>query len=313
MSVIDTETIPCLVCGSSDFIPRFRLRDWAYGLPGEFQLVTCRACGHVYQTPRPTQPAIGLFYPDSYQPYHRTVRESLLWIRIWRHVQFRERCLQVARLCSGGRLLDVGCSTGLFLKEMRHYGDWTLAGVEANTLAAQYAHDVFGLDIFCGQIEHAPWQRGSFDVITLWDVLEHLPNPQTALRRIRNLLTDEGWLIVSVPNADSIDARLFGRYWIGLDAPRHLSVFSLNGLKRLFTETGFELEKAYCFYGRYTTFALSVQQLLRAQLKAYLLRELLEKMLFIPIWRYLTLPYFWVVDQLGLGAIITVRARAKHP
>lgn len=309
MSVIHMESTPCLVCGSSDFIPSFRLRDWAYGLPGKFQLVTCRVCGHIYQTPRPTQSTIGFFYPDTYQPFHRTVQESLPWVRVWRYVQFRTRCLQVARLRQGGRLLDVGCSTGLFLKEMRHYGAWNLAGVEPNTLAAQYARNVFGLDVFCGQIEQAPWPRGSFDVITLWDVLEHLPNPRAGLSRIHELLVDEGWLIVSVPNADSIDARLFGRYWIGLDPPRHLSVFSLDGLKRLFSDTGFEFEKAYCSYGRYTTFALSVRQWLRAEMKASFLRELLEKLLLFPVWRYLTLPYFWALDQLGLGAIITVRAR----
>jgi SAM-dependent methyltransferase len=309
---METETTLCLVCGADDFRTYFNLQDWGYELPGEFRLVVCQACGHIYQTPRPTQTAIGAFYTRDYQPFRRSIAEEPhAWHRTWQHLQWRPRCLQVARLRASGRLLDVGASTGLFLNEMRRYGEWTLAGVELDARAAQYARDSFGLDVFCGQIEDALWQDNSFDVITLWDVLEHLPSPRTALTKIRKLLTDAGWLILSVPNASSIDARLFGPYWIGLDPPRHMSAFTLAGLKRLLTETDFEVEAAYCFYGRYTAFALSAQQWLHAHLHRSSSRRLLERLLFLPVWRYLTLPYFWTLDRLRLGAIITIRAHPK--
>jgi SAM-dependent methyltransferase len=219
----------------------------------------------------------------------------------------------VARLRPGGRLLDVGAGTGVFLNEMRRYGAWDVKGVELNEAAAEQGRTKFGLDVFRGQVEDAPWPAGSFDVVTLWDVLEHLPDPRGALGRIRTLLSEEGYLICSVPNGGSLDARLFGRYWIGLDAPRHMSVFNLKSLRRLLGETGFELEAAYSFYGRYTTFALSIQQWLRSRWRPSPRRAQVERLLFFPAWRFLTWPYFRIIDQLGLGAIITVRARPKRP
>ena len=310
---MDTETTSCLICGSTRrYTLHSQLQDWAYSVPGEFQLVRCLDCGHIYQTPRPSQAAMGVFYPDDYQPFRRTIaQEPHAWIRAWRHLQWRPRCLQVARLRSGGRLLDVGASTGLFLNEMRRFGQWMLVGVELNEHTASYARDTFGLEMFAGQVEEAPWPCASFDVITCWDVLEHLPNPHAALFKMHELLTDDGYLMLSVPNAGSLDARLFGRYWIGLDPPRHLSVFSLAGLERLLGETGFKVDAAFCFYGRYTTFALSVQQYLRARLPRSPLRLLIERVMFFPLWRFLSLPYFWLLDQMRLGAIITVRARPQ--
>lgn len=307
---MNIETTSCLICGSIEYAPRWQLRDWAYELPGEFQLVTCRACGHVYQNPRPTLSSIGAYYPDDYTPFRRAIDdEPNAILRAIRHRQWRTRCMQVARLRDGGRLLDVGASTGMFLNELRRYGSWTLAGVELSERAAQYARDTFQLNMFTGQIEAAPWPPASFDVITAWDVVEHLPEPRAALIKMRDLIKDDGYIIVSVPNGDSFDAKIFGRYWIGLDPPRHMSVFNLDGLRRLMQSAGFEIETAYCFYGRYTTSALSWQMWLHAHLRPSTLRRLIERMLFVPVWRYITLPYFWTIDQLRRGAIITVRAR----
>lgn len=307
-----TEATSCLVCGSTVNTPRYSLRDWACELPGEFYLVRCCNCGHVYQNPRPTQADIGQYYPATYQPFWRSIdEEESGWKRSLRHWQWRARCLQVARLLPGGSLLDVGSGTGVFLNEMRRYGSWQLSGVELSQHAAEYARRKFDLQVFSGQVEDAPWPPGAFNVVTLWDVLEHLPNPRAALSRVRALLAQDGYLVFSVPNASSIDARLFGRYWIGLDAPRHMSVFNLHILRRLLGETGFTIEAAYCFYGRYTTFALSVQQWLRAHWRPSLGRRVVERVLFFPGWRFITLPYFWLVDRSGVGAIVTVRARPR--
>ena len=113
----------------------------------------------------------------------------------------------------------------------------------------------------------------------------------------------------SVPNAASVDAHLFGKYWIGLDAPRHMSVFHLGTLRQLLEATGYSIEAAYCFYGRYTTFGLSIQQWLRAHWRPSPRRRLAERLLFWPVWRFGTLPYFWLIDQWRRGAILTIRAR----
>lgn len=308
--MIEIETTSCLVCGATEYVPRFQLQDWAYELPGQFQLVTCARCGHLYQNPRPTQAVIGRYYPDHYQPFWQAIDDAPhAWQRWLGHWRWRTRCRQISGLRQGGRLLDVGAATGVFMSEMRRYGQWDLHGVELSAEAAQYAREKFGLDVFPGQIEAVPWESAAFDVITCWDVLEHLPDPRSALQKMRSLLTDDGCLVFSVPNGGSVDARLFGPYWIGLDQPRHMSVFTLETLRQLLNTTGFKIEAAYCFYGRYTAFALSLQIWLHAQLRPSRLRRLLEAGLFLPIWRYVTLPYFWLIDRLKRGSIITIRAR----
>jgi len=307
----EVEIASCSVCGSTRHTLKYALPDWAYGTPGTFHLVTCDECGHLYQSPRPTQAAIGRFYPAHYQPFGRAIEDVyrspvMRWLK---HRQLRTRCLQVYRLRTQGALLDVGCATGLFLNEMRRYGQWRLAGIEIAPEASAYARERFHLDVFSGPIEDAPWPNGSFDVITLWDVLEHLPDPNGALRSLGRLLSKEGLLILSVPNLDSIDARIFGRYWTGLDAPRHFWVFRKRDIVRLCEAAGYRVIRSYCFYGRYTTFANSVVIWLRARLGNHAaVRHVLEAMIRFPLWRYLSRPYFALVDRLERGAILTIVA-----
>jgi SAM-dependent methyltransferase len=308
---VEFETTACLVCGSPRAKRHVALKDWSCDLPGDFTLVMCLDCGHIYQTPRPAQASLGLYYPDTYEPFWRAAGDHG-WQGLRQRWGWRPRCRHAAHGRTGGRLLDVGCSTGIFLSEMRRYGTWEVHGVETNAFAAGYARKQFGLDVFVGQVQAAPWPAHSFDVVTLWDVLEHLPDPRAALARIRTLLADNGTLLCSVPNAGGLDARLFGRYWIGLDAPRHMSVFTPASLRRLLADTGFEIESAFCFYGRYTTFALSVRQWLHARWPDTPQRRAVERLIFLPVWRYLTLPTFWLVDQWRRGAILTVRCRPKE-
>lgn len=307
------EVVPCAICGSTSQSRRYELTDLAYGTPGTFQLVTCDACGHLFQSPRPTQAAIGSYYPKEYQPFGKAIEDASRFgfVRWLRHQQLRTRCLQVHRLRTSGALLDVGCSTGLFLNEMRRYGQWKLAGIEIDARAAAYARDRFGLDVYNGQVEDAPWPEKSFDMVTLWDVLEHLPDPGGALRQLGRLLAEQGLLMVSVPNLDSVDAARFGPFWTGLDVPRHFSVFRTRDIVRLVEDAGYRVIRTYCFYGRYTTFANSLTLWLRARVRNVTLRNSLETAVRFPLWRYLFKPYFALLDHRGRGAIITVVAERR--
>ena len=310
---LQLEATACPLCGGEAHTTRYVVRDLSYAVPGQFRFVTCDRCGFMHLSPRPTQDTIHESYPSGYEPYRKAIEEQTgsRFLRWLRHRQLQTRCSQVARLARGGRLLDVGCSTGLFLNEMRRYGDWELAGVETDAGAATYGRETFGLDIFTGRLDDAPWEPASFDMITLWDVLEHLPQPLDAVRRLHTLLRPGAQLIVSVPNLDSLDARLFGPHWTGLDAPRHLSVFRKADVQQLLERSGFEIEGVYCFYGRYTTFAASLRLLLRAHMQRERLRKRLERSLSLPVWRYITLPYFALVDRLGKGTIVTLVARRE--
>lgn len=304
------EPAPCPLCGSAGGRERHTVPDLLYGVPGRFRYVACDRCGMMRLSPRPAADSIGDAYPPGYEPYRKAIKDqtanpALRWLR---HRQLRTRCDQVTSLAASGTLLDVGCSTGLFLNEMRCHGQWELYGVEPSADAALYARARFGLDVRQGRLEDAAFGDVRFDFITLWDVLEHLPDPGAAVERMRDLLAPGGRIILSVPNLDSVDARLFGPWWTGIDPPRHLSVFRPRDLSRLLTERGLRVERMYCFYGRYTTFAASLRLLLRARLPDNGLRRSLERVISLGLWRYLTLPYFAALDRLGRGAIITAVA-----
>ena len=130
-------------------------------------------------------------------------------------------------------ILDIGCGDGMFLSGFR---DKFVKGVEPSPRArAQCAKK--NLDV----AESISEVTGSFDLITLWHVLEHLPDLKGDLKRIYNLLSDDGSLFVAVPNCNSWDAEYYGAFWAGYDVPRHLWHFDKKGLEATLINAGFEI------------------------------------------------------------------------
>jgi SAM-dependent methyltransferase len=150
-----------------------------------------------------------------------------------------------------GTLLDVGCATGSFLSLARERG-WECRGVEVSAFAAARARQRSGCEVFCGTLEDAPFDGGSFDAVTMWDLLEHLPVPLRGLETARRLLRPGGVLLVNTPNEDSLlrrVARLLyrgsgGRITVPIDRlyhPYHLYYFGAPTLARLFERAGFDI------------------------------------------------------------------------
>ena len=301
--------INCLLCDNDQSEFLYQVQDRLLGIEGEFTLVRCPECGLLYLNPQPTREEIALFYPAEYDPYidATTDRASRL-NRASVNYGMRKRCRAVTQHKSGGRLLEIGCATGTFLAAMRALGTWNVFGVDTSEYAVQKARDQLGLDVFHGQIEEARFLDSFFDVVVLWDVLEHLPDPKSTLLEIRRVLTNNGLLIFRVPSMDSLDSKLFGPYWAGLDAPRHFSVFSRATLGRLLETTGFYLERITCFSGTYPAFVLSVRFWARDHLpprtQAWV-RKALESLAV----RILVTPLFKVVDWLKKSTVITVHAK----
>ncbi|MFW6116317.1 MAG: class I SAM-dependent methyltransferase [bacterium] len=304
------ETVACNLCGSSQQELLWEGQDWMLGYPGQFTMVRCVNCGLIFLNPRPAPDEMGLYYPDDYEPFRRTARALKSPVKdLVRRVKLLPRVRIVCRSMAGGHLLDVGCAAGGFLREMDRTGKWSVRGIEPNAHLARFARKAFGLNVFSGRLAGARFPDETFDVVTMWDVLEHVYDPQATLREVRRILKPGGVFIASVPNADSVDAQLFGRYWVGLDFPRHLYVFSESTLTDLLEKARLRPERFFCFYGRYTTFALSLSLWLNAQIHNQVWQRRLRALLLLPIFRYLTMPYFLTLDALKLGAIITVRAR----
>jgi len=132
---------------------------------------------------------------------------------------------------SRGRLLDVGCGSGGFLAEMRSLG-WDVRGVEPDPSAVRVARKRWGLDVACGTLEAGRFREGSFDVVTLSHVIEHLPDSIGTLRECGRVLAPDGRLVVVTPNIESLGHRAFGSFWRGLEVPRHLQLYSPRALRR---------------------------------------------------------------------------------
>ena len=233
----------CDVCGGRAF----------QGIDSKAHVVECAACGYRFVSPRPTQTEIAAAYSEPHF-YDGWIADEAGRRRMW-----LKRLALVRRHAPGPRLLDVGTGIGTFVALARDKAGWTATGTEISDSAIRHANERYGLDLLHGQLETLDLEDGSFDTITLWHVLEHVPKPRATLRRCRELLADAGLLVVAVPN-DSDSAFVPGRLkrWVLRRLFRtvepqvryepltpgheiHLSHFSQHVLTRLLESVGFTI------------------------------------------------------------------------
>ena len=139
-----------------------------------------------------------------------------------------------------GRALDVGCAAGFFLKVLADEG-WSVAGVESSPAIAGHASEVYGLPpVHVGDLASAPFPPGSFDLVTMWDLVEHVPDPVALLERAAELLAPEGRLVIETQNVESPFSRLMGPRWQHYKHLEHLYHFGPATLDALLARTGFE-------------------------------------------------------------------------
>jgi len=312
-STIPLERIACPLCAASEYQVRYRLSDLALERPGVFTLVECSACGLLYQNPRPTLEAIGAFYPPEYAPF-----ETPPWVdprplrRLARLYGLKKRWRVVedyAPARAGRRsILDIGCATGVFLAAGSDA--WEKTGVELSAYAADYARQRFGLRVHTGVLEDTPLEEQQFDVVTMWDVLEHLHDPLGSLRRVRALLRPDGVLVARVPNRAAVEARWFGDAWAGFDQPRHTFVPDRATLTVLLERAGLRLVALPPLGGSYAMLVLSWTFWLNQRMGDGWQRRLARRVIDnLPV-RLALLPAIWFMEhQLGKGSSLTVVAQ----
>jgi SAM-dependent methyltransferase len=282
-------------------------------MPGLFTVVQCQDCGLLRQNPRPTAESIDFYYRADYEPYAiAPADEKSRWRRWDRRYGLGKRRRAIERFVSEGRLLDVGCATGNFLDEMRRNGRWKVEGVEPNREAASYAQERLGLEVLVGHLEEVALPSASFDVITMWNVLEHLHDPLGSIRAVDRLLKPGGLFVFSIPNMESLEARVFGQYWLGWELPRHLYFFPRPVLTGILASTHMTVLRWDCLVGAYPSFLLTLRfALQRGQESTWWTRPLLAAARSLPV-RALLAPLFYVLTRTGRASLITGFAR-KDP
>jgi 2-polyprenyl-3-methyl-5-hydroxy-6-metoxy-1,4-benzoquinol methylase len=254
------EAASCPLCGGSGRIRYDRLRDRSWNVSGIWSFRECNECGHLWLDPRPIGEDIGRLYASYYthgvergSPLQgngfwpmcrRGVLEAYGYLGVARSSTERllgramhfvppvwDECEEIVRSVPGpprGRLLDVGCGDGYFLRVMQELG-WTVQGLEPDPRAAGFAR-AHGLEILEMPIERAPLDRNGFDAITMSHVIEHVPDPVAVLSDARRALKPGGILLVSTPNANSWGHSMFGPSWYPLEPPRHFHIFRPENL-----------------------------------------------------------------------------------
>ncbi|MCP4360746.1 MAG: class I SAM-dependent methyltransferase [Chloroflexi bacterium] len=303
------ETVGCLFSHAAPAELLFERPDWWFELPGNFAWRRCPECGLLLLSPRPTQTKIIDYYLSNYAAYRPAIADEKWPLMRWkRRRNLRGVMSAVNQHAAVGQLLDVGCATGNYLAEMQK-GGWEVQGVELQSDAAVYAQQRFGFTVFNGDLLDSQLPAQSFDVVTLWDVLEHTFDPLAILKETARILRPGGLVAFSIPDPTSVWAERFGPTWIGYDAPRHLYLFHGQSLDLLLNRAGFHLVVANHYLATYHTWAASFHTWLNQKMPPGTTRKFMRKMTYLPFWAPLTNPYFNWLNRRGRGSVLTVVAK----
>ena len=230
----------CPVCGSETFEPFLSGKD--YFLTGEkFEIVKCSDCGFRFTTPRPVATDLGRYYESTEYISHSDTRKGL-FAAVYQQVRkytLARKLTMISKFQQQGEILDIGCATGQFLNYMSEHG-WKTTGIEPDEKTRERAITEYGLQVFPEEKLNF-LSKSSFDVITMWHVLEHVSDLNGRMKQLKELLKPQGTIIIAVPNCDSYDAKKYGQFWAGYDLPRHLYHFTKSDVKLLLEKNGFTL------------------------------------------------------------------------
>ncbi|MCA1679980.1 MAG: class I SAM-dependent methyltransferase [Actinobacteria bacterium] len=262
--------------------------------------------------PQPSARLIGRYYPDDYGPF--ATQQQRATSRLQRSLAALVEAPYRLRYDSprpvpepphcGARALDIGVGSGDFLKRLAARG-WEPWGIEANPSAAEAARQRCGLAsgrIVVARAEDVSFAHGTFDLITAHHVVEHLHDPMGVLSKAQTWLSDDGRLVLTMPNVKSLESRLFGRLWFGLDLPRHLYHFDPDTITELLGRSGFEAIDVVPEYDA-ASWGDSAAQAARALFAS---RRKFQRSFVLS---YALLPWGALVHGLGGGSSMLVSAR----
>ena len=234
----------CPLCGGQQLKHALTCTDH-YASGEQFEVCSCVQCGFLFTQNVPVEAEIGKYYetPDyiSHSDTHKGLMNRVYhWVRRWMLLQKASLVKHTSRL-SEGHLLDYGTGTGYFADIMNRKG-WNVKAIEKNPKARAFAKQQFDLEVDAETALPA-YTDASFDVVTLWHVLEHVEHLNEMWRTLHRVLKEKGVLIIAVPNPTSYDAMKYGEWWAAYDVPRHLWHFTPSVIQQFGAKHGFVLEE----------------------------------------------------------------------
>jgi len=231
----------CPLC-NSEIISEFReIRDHSVSKE-TFHLYSCGECGFIFTQDPPLPDHAGSYYKSEEYISHSDTRKGLVntLYHYVRNVMLNRKYRLIKNLTAERELLDMGCGTGYFPGYMKNKG-FRVTGIEKDDDAREYGKEKFSLNILPENSLFDSSIKSRYGIITLWHVLEHLYDPKKYMRVFHDLLKENGYLIIALPNPDSYDAKHYDKDWAAYDVPRHLWHFTPRTFGDLASISDFEI------------------------------------------------------------------------
>lgn len=215
----------CPVCNSKKIFKKGEVKD--FFLSKEiFSLYECKNCKVLFTNPRPENKELGKYYDSEKYLSHNTKKSGIFGKTyvILRQFNIKRKFQIVQNLISNGKILDIGCGTGELLNFFQQR-NWSCEGIEPNIMAREFAKKKYHLNVN-DESNIKKIQNENYDIISMWHVLEHVPDINKRIEEVQRLLKKNGYLIIALPNPTSWDARFYKTHWAGYDVPRHLYHFT---------------------------------------------------------------------------------------
>ena len=232
----------CLVCNGQKLVKKIDCIDHSTSKE-KFTIVSCETCNFTFTNPRPKDESLGGYYKsDMYISHTNNTKGLFNWMyQTVRNHAIGTKVTLLKSLKRSGTHLDIGCGTGEFLNACKNEG-FSTEGIEPSELARKQAIENFNLSVN-ENTNLEQFQNNKFDSISMWHVLEHIPNLNGTITQFDRVLNANGKVIVAVPNHKSWDAKYYKEYWAAWDVPIHLWHFSKETIELLFNKNGFKLIK----------------------------------------------------------------------
>jgi 2-polyprenyl-3-methyl-5-hydroxy-6-metoxy-1,4-benzoquinol methylase len=238
------ELFKCPVCESNSLSIALSAKDYFF-TQETFQITKCNSCGFLFTNPRPNSTELNRYYQTDEYLSHATTKKTVLSIlySFLRNVSIKRKYSLISKIKFKGKILDIGCGTGEVLNYFNKKG-WETLGIEPAENPRNFAVTNYGLSVF-DESHLDNLQTASFDIITMWHVLEHVSDLNERITQVKRILKNDGTLIVAVPNSKSWDARHYKKFWAAWDLPRHLYHFSTISMTNFMNKRSLSIEKIY--------------------------------------------------------------------